>query len=309
MAEEEIPTYDELMHPDDIRAIDYGLDPESPTNQELKDIEWAKRVLYYSNIQTFCKPSGNFIEHNDFVNMVAPLLPICPQPEIIAEDYIEKYGIDPEVTCFDCSDTGEGGQNENNKLGELCDPCNKCINFEYDKDCKKLRRWYLVFDKKAVRYWTHPSTKVSLWDCEVEAIRAWESDTPPASKGKQQLSFHDPRKRKGKVCPHKSYPPDTPDSEKVKVKNDFKWCTPTWNDQCRFVVIEFYDRMDGSFTIGTDWKVMKKCNQEECDLAEDDGLNRLGRHAKLCKDRCYDLSYPSEDPWEGNLVNYTHNYW
>lgn len=299
-----------LMTPDQIREI-VGNDPEHPTTKELQDIEWAKRTSYYVSIQKYCLRSGHYIEHYDFVDMPTPPLPICPRPEDIAPEYIEKYGFDPEVTCYHCGDKDLGGDNEDDKLEELCDPCNPCINYEYDDECRKVRKYYLIFDQKAVRYWQHPSTKLFVYNCEKEAIEAWESDTPPASKSKQEISFYDPLKRKGKLCPYKTYPPETEYKDKLKIANSFKWCVPTWNDQCRFVIVEFYCELWDvtNDTITTQWKVMKKCNQEECDLGGEDAMNSLGRHAKLCKDRCYVVDHPNDDPWIGNLVNYTHHYW
>lgn len=289
----------------------------TPTDQA--NLDRLILILKYALIQLKCIKSGHYIEHYDYANLKPWKWHVnCKKEYPTTEEYIEEYGFDPYEDCFHCEKDEEGNLIDER---DICDPCNPCINFEYQGDCSKIRRYYLMFDLKAGRYWQHPLTHQVMWQCEKEAIYSWESDTPPRSPGKQQMSFYDPTKKKGNNCPYHDYPPETKEEDKVKISNDFKWCVPMWNDQCRFVVVEFLEHIINpryDYTITTSWHVMDKCNQEECDILngegnfyELDGTNRLPRFARYCKQRCYNIDdsielYPA---WEGDLVNYTHNGW
>ncbi len=273
-------------------------------------------ILYYSKIQHLCVKSGEFIEDNRYVNNEHYPWKNCWKEDYTTEEYIEKYGFDPHKECFKC-EKDEAGKMIDER--EICNPCNQCIDFTYDGDCTKWKYWYLIFDAKACRYWRNPTSDEVIWFCEEQAIRAWEEDTPPKSHSKQQISFHDHLKQEGDFCP-KDRHRITGDPEKdkyiPKTPNSFKWCVPRWNDQCRFFVIQFhYNVTANSETITTKWKFLKKCNQEECDLAEDEregsSMNHLPRHANICIKRCYDINnkYAVYPQWHFDLVNYKHNGW
>lgn len=294
-------------------------DPEVIEEFNEKRIECMRihqDILYYSKIQHLCIKSGEHVEDDRFANVVMRAWVNCWKQYPSTDEYIEEYGFDPYTTCFHCEKDDKGKLIDER---EICNPCNPCINFEYDGDCVKHQYWYMIFDVKAQRFWRHPTTSEPMWDCEEQAIRSWESDTPPKSAGKQQLSFHDPFKKEGNYCPqyeHRITGDPEKDKNIPKVDNSFKWCVPRWNDQCRFFVMKFTHNISSNDeTTYTSWQMVKKCNQEECDLAEaeneDSSLNRLARHAKYCIKRCYDVDpkhavYPA---WEGNLVNYTHKDW
>ena len=264
-----------------------------------------EQIKKYNDIQHICARSGTYIEDYDSLNLEPPKLIDC-RTYPTADEYIEQYGFDPNTTCFHC-EKDEYGKIIDGR--DICNPCNPCINFFYDEYCNKVRTFYMVLDLKSGLYWQHPSTFQKIWDCESDAVIAWESDTPPVTRSKQQLSFYDPHKKKGNPCPGQLYPKNTKESDKLKVKNNFKWCTPMWNDQCRFVVIEFVEDLDADDVTISRGTSMPKCNQEECDVF--DSTNRLPRHAMLCKSRCYELDagYDEHPDWMGNLVNYTHNGW
>jgi len=274
-------------------------------------------ILYYTRIQISCIKSGKIVEDDRFKDNKPKEWVNCWTTYPSVEEYIEEYGFNPNTECFHCE------KDENGILidkREICNPCNPCINFEYDENCVKWHYWFLVFDAKACRYWRNPSTEEVVWDCEEQAVLAWESDTPPKSKSKQQISFYDPTRQGGDYCPKdRNKITGDPEIDKYipKTPNDFKWCVPRWNDQCRFFLIRFsHNNKDiHNNTISTSWKFIKKCNQEECDLAEENregsSMNPLARHANLCINRCYDIDkqfaiYPE---WQYDLVNYRHKDW
>lgn len=290
--------------------------------QAMQDeLDRLMKVLKYTLIQLQCAPSGQYVEDYRYAELEPWHWHVnCKKEYPTKEEYIEEYGFDPYTECFHCEKDDNGILTDER---EICDPCNPCINFEYEADCTKIRKYYLLFDMKAGRYWEHPLTHRVMWNCEKEAIHEWESDTPPNSDAKRQMSFYDPKRKKGELCPYREYPPETEWKDKVKIPNDFKWCVPRWNEQCRFVVIEFvekiyYPRHD--YTVTTTFRMMPKCNQEECDILsgnedgqfyEIKGTNRLPRFARICKTRCFNIDdsmelYPA---WEGDLVNYSHKGW
>jgi len=296
--------------------------PEEIITKRVERLKCMRRysdILYYSKIQHLCVRSGEYVEDDRFVGIPRREWVNCRKEYPTTEEYIEKYGLDPYTDCFHCEKDKQGKLIDER---EICNPCNPCIDFEYDGKCEKWEKWFLIFDVKACRYWRHPTNEDVMWHCEEQAIRAWESDTPPKSAGKQQISFYDPHKHKGEICP-KDVHRITGDPEKdkylPKTPNDFKWCVPRWNDQCRFFIIEFKHQIKDDYTddrtITTSWKFLKKCNQEECDLAEEyqegSSFNKLARHAKICINRCFNVDnkhaiYPA---WEGDLVSYSHKSW
>ena len=316
--EKDIPDEDKQIAYERCKHLSTDL-PEEEGELSSRDecIKTQESILYYSKIQLSCIKNGKFIEDDRFVGLEHREWVNCRKYYPSKEEYIEEYGFDPHTECFHCEKDKEGNIIDDR---EICNPCNPCVSFEYDEDCLKWQYWFLIFDAKACRYWRHPNEEV-MWDCEEQAIRAWESDTPPVSKGKIELSFYDESKKKGDFCPkdrHKITGDPEIDKHIPKTPNSFKWCVPRWNDQCRFFIIQFRHQLLEEYdtdTIYTQWKFIKKCNQEECDLAEEEeegsSFNKLARHAKICISRCYDIDnkYAIYPAWEGNLVNYWHREW
>lgn len=301
---------------DSVIASCQGAETQEEKDECIKD---GKAQLSYAKIQPTCARSGSIIEHFDFKNSKPWKNIGCPS----SKEYIEKYGFDPNKECYSCEKNEDGNIEINGKLlsvadaDQLCNPCNPCLNISYDEDCIGKRTYYLIFDLKSGRYWEHPETGEIVWVCEESAVRAWESDTPPDSLGKQEISFYDKTRVKDTVCPvdRDKVTGDKEEDQKLKhIRNDFQWCVPMWNDQCRFAILEIthiLDNNDRPYTVGVSYRVMPKCNQEECDLAEENGLNPLPRHAIACVARCYDIDkkYTEYPQWMGKLVNETETGW
>jgi len=278
--------------------------------QHTKCIEENTLIIAYSKIQHLCIGSEDDVEDDRFLDIKAREWVNCDNVEPTEDEYIAEFGFNPHETCFHCEHDQYGKMID---VRSICNPCNPCVDYSYDGDCNKIRTHYLVFDAKQARYWRHPTTKEVLWKCEMDAIRAWESDVPPKSAGKQQLSFYDPTKKEGNICPkYKSSGDAERDKNLPKIPNNFKWCVPRWNDQCRYYIVLFTENISANdFTIRTNWKFLNKCNQEECDLAGRSGLNQLARHAEICDIKCYDLNprYAKYPAWTNDLVNYEHRNW
>jgi hypothetical protein len=113
---------------------------------------------------------------------------------------------------------------------------------------------YSVYDAKLGIYWDSVSIGLlRYYDTPESAISAWESDTPPITIQKQQISFYD------------------------QLSNT--WCVPPFNKQCRFfvheVVVDTYE-----------YKLIRH-NVDECEKESKAG-NKYGRTKSqegICKQR------------------------
>lgn len=112
---------------------------------------------------------------------------------------------------------------------------------------------YAIYDAKLGIYWDAVSLGLQRYhDSPSSAISDWESDTPPVTLQKQQISFYKP------------------------ITNE--WCVPEFYKQCRFFIHEV--------DVDSDYYKLVLHNEIECTYEHEVNNNKFGRtlnHQNICK--------------------------